>query len=215
MYRFEPLEGAVPGFVPGQAVFLHLLDDAGLTMEKRPYSVASAPGAPYIELCIKMVHGKLTGRLESLGPGAIVGIEGPMGHFTYKGERKAAFIGGGTGMAPFMSMLRHIADSKAAGDFVLFYSAKDLESTLYREEIERLERSNPGIKVVITLTKESPEGWKGENGRIDEAMIRRHINDPAAFDWWICGPGEMVKAMKACLAAAGADMKRLHMEAWG
>lgn len=216
IYRLEPVEGAVPQFVPGQAIFLHILDPAGSSIEKRPYSVASAPGRGYIELCIKLVHGRLTGKLEGMGVGSVVGVEGPMGHFTYKGQRKAAFIGGGTGVAPFMSMLRHIAESGTDGKFVLFYSVKDRDSIIYREELESLSKANPGIKVVTTLTKEeSPHDWAGECGRINHDMIAKHIGEPGEFEWWVCGPAEMVKSMRICIAGMGADLKKLHMEAWG
>ena len=216
IYRLEPLEGKVPQFVAGQAIFLHILEPGGASVEKRPYSVASAPGKGYIELCIKMVHGKLTGRLESMGVGSVVGVEGPMGHFTYKGQKNAAFIGGGTGVAPFMSMLRSIADSGTHGKFVLFYSVKDRASVIYKEELAGLAAANPGITVVTTLTKEEkPADWAGECGRINHEMIAKHIGQPGEFEWWICGPAEMVKSMRVCLAGMGADLKKLHMEAWG
>ncbi len=163
-----------------------------------------------------MVHGRLTGRLEKMAVGAVVGVEGPMGHFTYKDQPKAAFIGGGTGVAPFMGMLRHIAAKGIEGKFVLFYSVKDRQSMIYKEELRRLSEANPGIKVVVTLTKEeNPEDWAGECGRINHEMLAKHIGQPGEFEWWVCGPAEMVKSMRLCLAGMGADMKKLHMEAWG
>jgi ferredoxin-NADP reductase len=215
IFRLEPLEGKVPPFTPGQAVFLHILGADGATLERKPYSVASGPDPGHIELCIKMIHGRLTGKLEKLGVGAVVGIEGPMGHFVYNGQAKAAFIGGGTGVAPFMSMLRHIAASGKAGTFVLFYSVRDRQEIIYREELERLSKANPGIKVVTTLTREEPSDWAGECGRINHEMLVKHIGQPGEFEWWICGPAEMVKSMRVCIAGMGADLKKLHMEAWG
>ena len=44
--RLEPLEGSVPSFLPGQWIFLHLLDERGASIDKRPYSIASAPSTP-------------------------------------------------------------------------------------------------------------------------------------------------------------------------
>jgi Na+-transporting NADH:ubiquinone oxidoreductase subunit F len=215
VYRMEPVEGRVPDFTPGQAVFLHLLDDKGNSVEKRPYSVASSPGLRYLEFCIKMVHGRLTGQLEKMSVGAVVGIEGPVGHFTYNGERNAAFIAGGTGVAPFLSMLRYIAENNIEGHFVLFYSVKTRAGLVYGEELAELARRNPSIEVVITLTKEEPSDWAGECGRISYEMMKKHIGSPGDYDWWVCGPPEMVKSMRVCIAGMGSDIRRLHLEAWG
>lgn len=215
IFRLEPV-GQPITFKPGQFAFLHILDEKGGTVVKRPYSIASAPGAPYLEFCIKLVGGEMTKKLESLVKGAVIGVEGGFGHFAYDNQPKAAFVGGGTGIAPLMGMLRHIAEKKLNGTFVLFYSARTRDSMIYHEELERLQKTNPGIKAVITLTREEkPEGWKGECGRLDHAMLSRHMPEAKDFDWWICGQMEMVKGIKECLAGLGADPKRIRMEGWG
>ncbi len=211
----EPEEGKVFDYAPGQFAYLHILDESGKTVVKRPYSIASSPSAPYLEFCIKMVGGELTGKLERMGKGTVVGVEGPFGHFSYSGQPNAAFIAGGTGIAPFVSILRYIAEKKLEGCFILFYSARTSGSVVYGDELARLEKENPNIKVVITLTREEPLGWKGECGRINEGMIRKYAAKPADFDWWICGPMALTKAMKECLLGKGVDPKRLRMEGWG
>jgi ferredoxin-NADP reductase len=215
IYRMEPLEGSPLRFTPGQFVFIHILDDNGKSVEKKPYSVSSSPSAPYLEFCIKMVHGRLTGRLEKLSKGSVVGIEGPFGHFTFGGQDNAAFIGGGTGIAPFMAMLRHIAEKGLDGKYLLFYSAKTRDSIIYAEELARLQKMNPNIKVVITLTRETSGSWPGECGRITHEMLRKHVTEPGAFNWWVCGPMEMLNSMKACLSGMGVDTKKIAMEGWG
>lgn len=214
IFRMEPVEGKMLSFAPGHFVFLHILDQEGKTIVKRPYSIASLPDEPYLELCIKMIGGELTGRLEKMGEGSVVGIEGPFGHFLYEGQSNAAFVAGGTGIAPFISILRDIAKRKPKGRFMLFYSARTRKNIAYGEELARLERENPSIKVVITLTREEPEGWKGECGRIGEEMVCRYA-DPAEFDWWLCGPMPMIRAMKECLVKKGVEPKRIKIEGWG
>lgn len=214
LYRLRPLGQSAWGFVPGQFVFIHILDEQGNSVAKRPFSIASAPGVPYLEFCIKLIHGTFTGRLESLGKGAVLGVEKPAGHFTFDMKAKAGFIAGGTGIAPIISMLRLISMKKMEGRFVFFYSVKTEEHILYREELERLGRENPGIEVVITLTRDEG-GWKGERGRVDAAMIARHLPDAKGFSWWICGPTVMVKDMRMSLESLGADPKSMKMEGWG
>ncbi len=215
IYRLEPLEGKVPQFTAGQWVFLHMLDQAGNSVDKRPYSIASSPDMPYLEFAIDMVHGRFTGKLETLPVGSVIGVEGPQGRMTYEGQKNAAFIGGGTGVAPFIGMLRHIAAKGIEGRFVLFYTTRTRERIIYRDEIERLSKANPGIKVIITLTRETATDWAGECGRINHEMISKHIGKASDFDWWLCGPMELLKSMRICLAGMGADPKRVRMEGWG
>jgi ferredoxin-NADP reductase len=211
-FRFTPIEGAIPEYKPGHFAFLHLLDEKGETIVKRPYSVASAPHMPFMELCIKLIGGELTGRLEKLEVGAIVGIEDPGGHLTYEEQDKAGFIAGGSGMAPIISMLRHIAHRKLKGEFVLFYSSRTKDNILYRDELEQLQEENPDIKVIITLTREE---WEGPKGRLCHSVIERFLPDAKDYYWWICGPMGMIKGMKGCLSELGVDPKNIKMEGWG
>jgi len=215
IFRMEPAEGKVPVFLPGQFAFIHLLDAEGNTIVKRPYSIASAPSAPYLEFCIEMRGGEMTGRLEKVNEGDVVGIDSPYGHMAYRGETRAAFICGGTGIAPFMSVLRHAAEESLQGAFILFYSVRSEDRILYRDELEALQKRNSGIKAVITITREVPPGWKGECGRLSEAILKKHAGSPDGFDWFICGSPEMVKGVKECLAALKVDLKRLRIEGWG
>ncbi len=215
VFRLAPLGGRVFPYMPGQFAFLHVLDADGASIIRRPYSIASAPSSPYIEFAIDMVGGQMTSRLEKLQEGAILGLEGPMGHMVFRDEQKAAFVGGGTGVAPFISMLRHIAEKSVPGRFVLFYSTRTRENILYRGELEELQRRHNGIKVIITLTRETPEGWRGECGRISHEMMKKHVPDAQEFDWWVCGPPGMVKAVRECLASLSVDPKKLRMEGWG
>ncbi len=214
IFRLTPLDGVIPKFISGQSVFLHIIDGDGSTIEKKPYSIASGPDKRYLEFCIKMVNGKVTGKLELVKLGDTVGLEAPKGRFVYNEEKNAAFIGGGTGIAPFMSMLRFINNKKIDGSFVVFYSVKTKDDILYGQELEEMSQSNPNIKVVITTTKDSV-GWSGEQGRVNSSMIRKYIDSTSSFDWWICGPLPMVKDMRAALEETGADLKKLHVEAWG
>ncbi len=205
VYRMKPLGNRIE-YRPGQFLFLHL---DGI---KRPYSVASSPDDQELEFCIKLIGGEFTSKLADVKAGDIIGVQLGGGHFTFEGEKKAAFIAGGTGIAPIMSILRTIAGENIEGEFVFFYSSKTRDSILYRDELEDLCQKNPSIKIIHTLTREE---WDGEKGRIDAAMIGRHIENPQEFSFWICGPLVMIRAMREHLSRIGADMKKLKLEGWG
>jgi ferredoxin-NADP reductase len=213
-FCFEPVEGELPDYKAGQFIFLHLLDDEGNTIVKRPYSIASSPDMPHLELCIKLIGGELTGKLESMEIGSVVGMSNPGGPLTYNNEPNAVFIAGGTGISLVLSMLRHIAHEKLYGEFLLFYSVRKKENILYQDELIDLQKQNPNIKVVITLTREEGE-WGGEKGRLCHEMIGRYIPNAKEFTWWVCGPMGLIKGMKQCLSSLEVDPKKIHMEGWG
>ncbi|MFH1520597.1 MAG: FAD-dependent oxidoreductase [Candidatus Micrarchaeota archaeon] len=216
IYRMEPLDKKMLIFVPGQSVFLHLLDSEGKTIQKRPYSIASSPNSPYLEFAIKMVGGAMTSQLDLLKIGAILGVEGPVGHFTYNEQKNICLIACGTGVAPMLSIVRHVAGKKLTGNFVLIYSTRTTDSILYKNEFNRLNELNQNIKTVITLTREQhPENWDGELGRINRDMILKNVKDPKNNDWWICGSMEFIKTMKFILGEIGVDMKKVNIEGWG
>jgi NAD(P)H-flavin reductase len=216
IFRMEPVEpGAGLMFLPGQFVFLHALGKDGASLAKKPYSIASSPDAPYLEFCIRMRHGDMTGRLEAMETGSVVGVEGPFGNFAYEMQKEAGFVAGGVGIAPFMSMLRYISGRGIRGRFVLFYSAKTRDDLLYGDELAALRLKNPDIKIVITLTRDTPAGWNGECGRLDYGIISKHAGNPEKMSWWICGPLGMAAAMKSCLVEAGKDAAGIKVEGWG
>ncbi len=215
VFRLEPIESAIPPYSPGQYMFLHVLDGAGNSIIRRPYSIASPPSAPYLEFAIDIVGGQMTSRLDGMKAGDILGVEGPSGHMMFRNEKKAAFVAGGTGISPFMSMLRHVAEKKLDGSFILFYSSRTRDRLLYHDELVELRTHSPNIRVIFTLTRESPEGWAGEYGRICEPMIGKHIDKPSEYDWWVCGPPEMVKGIRGCLSTLGVDLRKVRLEGWG
>jgi NAD(P)H-flavin reductase len=213
MFRMDPLDEKL-SFKSGQFVMMSLLDKEGRVIEKRPYSIACATNSPYLEFCIKIVGGKFTSMLDNVLKGEIVGIDGPFGVMTYEGE-KCAFACGGTGIAPVISMVRDVASKKLKGEYFVFYSAQYEKLLVHREELEKIAAANPNIKVVFTITREEPKGWKGKCGHLDEKIFREFIDKPKDFNWYLCGPLAMTSALKECILKMGTDPKKVHVEGWG
>jgi len=215
IFRMRPETGGpILEHKPGVFAMVHLLDEKGDSLDKRPYSIASAPGAKDLEFCIKMVGGKFTSKLDKLKAGDVVGIEGPMGNFTYQGK-KCIFICGGSGIAPIMSMLRDIGGNKKDGVYFAFISSRTRNALVYYDELRGLEAGNPALRVIFTLTREEPKDWEGRCGRIGDAMIKDYVKEPAEFSWYLCGPMKMVLALKECIVSMGADEAKVHFEGWG
>jgi len=204
-------------FDPGQWVFLHLYQEDGTTW-KAPFSIANAPqdAMEGLEFTIK-VFKDFTSRLSQYQPGDNVGIQGPFGVFT-PGEEDPSFVffASGVGITPFLSMIRSFGYREPRPQVTLFYSAREFENLLYREEFLRLAEERPEFKPVFILTGDAPGDWNGERGRFDAAMLERHIPDLGNASLMACGKTEFVGAVRQILEAKGVDLKtRFRAEMFG
>ena len=125
-------------------------------------------------------------------------------------------VGGGSGVAPLMAMIRHRA---AAGSDVatrLLYSSRSYEEIIFRQELETLAADDETLEVIHTLTRSQPESWRGYNRRIDEKMLREVAyapeEHPLAF---VCGPTPLVETVATALVHLGHDPARIKTERFG
>ncbi len=177
---------------------------------KRAYSIASSPQEEF-EFCIKMVGGKLTSLLNKLKKGDQIIIEGPCGRYSYNNEDNYLFVAGGTGIVPIISILRYIHKRKIKGNFVLIYSNKSIENTIYMKELKKLEKENESIRIVFTFTKETNENRGYEKGRVNKEMLKRYLK--GIENAFLCGPTIMVQNLKEQLKEL--NIKNVVFEGWG
>ena len=96
-------------------------------------------------------------------------MRGPIGaHFCWRVEDGGPLllVGGGSGLVPLMSMLRHRAARGSDVETRLLVSARRLGAALYRRSSRRWQPT-PGLAVHRTLTRERPDGWDGWERRVD------------------------------------------------
>ncbi|HEY0127542.1 MAG TPA: hypothetical protein VGB40_00105, partial [Rubrobacteraceae bacterium] len=125
-------------------------------------------------------------------------------------------MGGGSGVAPLMAMIRHRAAAGSEVPTRLLYSSRSYEEIIYREELERLAARDSSLQVVHTLTRSRPEGWGGYGRRIDAEMLREVSwpanENPLAF---VCGPTSFVEGVADALVSLGHDPARVKTERFG
>lgn len=146
-------------------------------------------------------------------------LRGPIGgHFVWRAgdDRPLLLIGGGSGVVPLMSMLRHRALAPHRPPTRLLYSTRTLADSIYREELGRLTGGNDGLAIYHTLTRDKPAGWTGYTRRIDADMMREVAwpkeQMPATF---VCGPTSFVEAAADLLVAQGYDPLSVKTERFG
>ncbi|HYN60594.1 MAG TPA: ferric reductase-like transmembrane domain-containing protein [Rubrivivax sp.] len=199
-------------FTPGQFGWLSVWRSPfGITAH--PFSFSSSAESPSGRVAMTIRNlGDFTSTVHQLPVGQRVYLDGPYGAFTIgQPADMHVLIAGGIGITPMMSMMRTLADRGDKRPVVLFYGSKDLDSTIFREELESLQ-PRLDLRVVLVLA-EPPPGWAGESGRIDAELLGRHLPKPyAEHEYFICGPNPMMDAVESALGELGVPMSKYHSE---
>ncbi len=206
------LDGQEVDFRAGQYFWVELLDPA-YEDEKGPRRHISVVTSPtergVLGLCTRLRNTAFKRSLAELEVGDEVEVEEPKGNFVLPEdtERPYVFVAGGIGITVFRSMLRYIADTGLPYKVTLVYSNRDRESTAFLDELQELEGTLPGFRLVLTMTEDP--GWEGETRRIDEDMLRDQLGELDAFTFLVAGPPPMVEAVVASLQEAGVPEDRV------
>ena len=228
--RVAPDGWQLPAFTAGQFAVLGMPADAprsaGSAPEdpgkdafiRRAYSIASSSlTREYLEFYIVEVKsGALTPRLFALREGDRLWLGPKMtGMFTLEQvapERNLVFIATGTGLAPYMSMLRTYLGGGGTRRFAVIHGARNSADLGYRQELFHMERDAANFLYlpVITRPHEEPVPWTGPVGHLQNFWATNPLEPvwgfrptPADTDFFLCGNPGMVETMQALLEAEG------------
>ena len=204
--RIVPKEGPVPDYKAGQFITLGLANPADNgKIVRRAYSIASHPeNRDYIELVIRWVRKPLPGRLTTQIFNAKEGDEilwlKPTGRallineeFTNgeKDNRRIICIGGGTGLAPFVSFAQHLHDTKDKREIIVLHGASYVDELSYKDLLTNLENEsiakgkdewNFKYRAAISRPQEwFNRSWAGQVGRV-ETFLRPRDNGISALE---------------------------------
>ncbi|MBI5176821.1 hypothetical protein HY995_01905 [Candidatus Micrarchaeota archaeon] len=206
-------------FRPGQFFMVAFDDPAGpvgnAAFGSKAFSVSCSPTRSPTVFAAEVSQSEYKKRWLALRPGDDVTMLGPYGAFTLReNEKKIAMIAGGIGVTPFLGYLQYIADRKLDIDAVLLYSNRTPETIAFRKELDALEKGNPNIRVVNTVTRpnESSQKWDGPTGRINRGMVEEFVPDYPQRLFHACAGGGMVRDMCALLEQMGLAKNRIRKE---
>ena len=203
--RLQPVEPAAYEFKPGQYSDLQIPG----TDEHRSFSMATTPSEPgHVEFLIKKYPGgKFAGLLDDgINVGDEIALTGPYGSFTIKDGHvlPMVFIGGGAGMAPLLSLLRHMSATGNTRPVHFYYGARTAEDLFYLDEIIELGSGLADFVFVACLSESMDSPPSGpievEEGNVTDVVSRRE-SDLGRTEVYLCGPPPMVDAALALLAA--------------
>jgi CDP-4-dehydro-6-deoxyglucose reductase, E3 len=209
-FEFEALGVDRLEYSAGQFTsFIDMIDGQEIT---RAYSMASAPsGTNRFELCLNRVEpGHLSPRLFEMKPGDRIEMRQPLGMFVLRQPpRDSIFIGTGTGIAPFRSMLQ--ADLHASSPaFTLLFGVRYESHLLYRAEFEAMSRQYSHFRFWPTLSRPDAT-WSGRQGHV-QVHLEEAIGERRDLDVYLCGLKEMVDDVRAVLKGLGFERKQIFYE---
>ena len=208
-----------PGHIAGQHVDVRLTATDGYTAV-RPYSIASGPGQPPLELTVEVdPDGEVSPYLaRDVAVGEQLELRGPLGGwFVWRPAQTepVQLIAGGSGLVPLMSMLRSRTAAQSSAPFRLLYSVRAPEAMLYAEDLLAA-GTVEGVEVSIVYTRKAPAGWSAPVGRVDAARLAATTWSPAERPTtYICGPTAFVETVADLLLAAGHEASRIRTERFG
>ncbi|PGH55673.1 CDP-6-deoxy-delta-3,4-glucoseen reductase [Azospirillum palustre] len=193
------------------------LPGIGLT---RSFSMGNPPAdGSRLEFIIKKYpDGAFSRQLDGgLSVGDRVSVRGPYGTcFRREGrEGPMILVGGGSGMAPLLSILRDQAASGETRPVRFFYGARSRRDLFHLDQFEEFARRLPDFAFIPALSHaEEGDGWTGETGFIHE-VLRRHLSgmdEVEEAEIFSCGPPPMIDAVLPVLQMAGVDSARVYFD---
>lgn len=209
-------------FLAGQHVDLRLTADDGYTAQ-RSYSLASSPAdeGTYELVIERLVDGEVSAYFhDAAAPGDVVELRGPFAeHFVWRPERAGAVLlaAGGSGVAPFLSMLRLRGTLAGRPPMALLYSARDWDGVIAREELLAAEQLQSDLSVTLCLTRDTPRRPGDFGRRVDPAIVAStlaRLGTPVA-EAFVCGANRFVGAVSELLIAAGVAAAVIRTERYG
>jgi ferredoxin-NADP reductase len=202
-----------PGHRAGQHLDVRLTAEDGYHAQ-RSYSIASAPedGVPSITV-ERLDDGEVSPYLvDDAQAGDMLEIRGPVGGwFVWEVSQGGPLwlIGGGSGVVPLRSMLRHRERAGSDVEARLLLSATRQQDVIYRAELQSFD-------VTYTYTREAPPGWTGYARRVDREMLAEAGFAPEQRPRiYVCGPTGFVEGVANELVALSHGPNRIRTERFG
>ncbi len=222
LVTFEKEDGtAFPYFKAGQYITVDFPVKSGIVT--RPYTICSSPRdalSGILKIMIKKVQGGLVSNMAAniMEPDKKLTIHGPFGDFVHNENRDhydVIALAGGSGITPFISMAKAIAEGDEDFNLTILYGSRDRDSICLYEDIKRIADTEDRVKLVPILSEEKRKCF--ESGFITAQMIDKYIprdidGEALEVSVYVCGPQAMYAAMEPILKEMGFTKKNVRFE---
>ena len=196
-----------PVFLPGQYVNI----DVPGSGQHRSYSFSSAPGSKRMTFMIKQVPGGLmSGWLDKAQTSQSLQMTGPLGSFYLRAvTRPLLFLAGGTGLAPFFSMLEVLAQQDTQQPVHLIYGVTRDQDLVMVDRLAEYARRVPSFTFNTCVA--DPQTTHEHQGYVTQHMPAEVLHG-GNVDVYLCGPPPMVEAVQKHFKAAAIEPASFHYE---
>jgi glycine betaine catabolism B len=181
---------------------------------RRFFTIASSPTEKFIRLVSKFNPKPSTYKqtLAAMKPGDEIVVSQLDGEFTLPKDdkQKLAFIAGGVGITPFISMAEYLLATNQRRDAALLYANKTEKDIIFNDLWQKAEKA--GLKTIHVLSESTPVGWTGQTGFITAEMIQKIIPDFKDRMFFISGPEPMVIAFLKMLKGMGVPSGKIKRD---
>lgn len=217
LFRFRLVEPSDIKYIPGQ--FMQLLAPAYEKSKEdvyRAYSIASDPAdKSIIDFIIRLVPGGIctTYCFNYLKVGDEAKMNGPYGQFRLTDtDAEMIWIAGGSGIAPFVSMLYHMKNTGSRRKTTFYFGANKTKELFLLDEMKQFEQELPNFKFVPVVYKpDENEKWNGETGLVTEAAARNNKN-LADTEGCLCGSPGLINASIKVLKELGMKEEKIFYD---
>tara|TARA_Y100000815_G_C13325482_1_gene493982 strand:- start:269 stop:1354 length:1086 start_codon:yes stop_codon:yes gene_type:complete len=206
-------------FVSGQYVTLKLTLDGQEV--RRAYSICSSPKSGELRVAVKAVKNGFFSKFanENLKEGNLIEVGLPEGKFIFEpqSDRQKNYVAfaAGSGITPIMSIVKSVLESEPKSTFVLVYGNKNVEETIFHNQLQELHLQYVGrFFVHYVYSKINVEGELF--GRIDKSAVNyvlKNKHSEKSFDkYYLCGPEEMINLVSNVLKENNVSEKDIKFE---
>ncbi|MCC7515750.1 MAG: ferredoxin--NADP reductase [Pseudomonadales bacterium] len=210
-------------FVAGQFVRLGTTLDDGSHLF-RPFSIASAPDAEPLEFFASVIpDGDFSARLATVKPGDTMLIDSThygyltLDHFAAPPPSRLWLLATGTGLAPFLSILRDERTWQRYQHIILVYSVREIADLAYQSLIDTWQQptaitARAKLTYLPVITRQNTTHLHERipallnSGALEHAA--EHTLDPETDHIMLCGNPAMIREARQVLIAKGLTMSR-------
>ncbi|MEJ2284799.1 MAG: FAD-binding oxidoreductase [Desulfobacterales bacterium] len=217
-FRLVSKANYLPPFLAGQYIALFL--EIGGIRTSRPYSISSQPNQTgFYDITVKRVDNGLVSNylLDEVNRGDTLVSSGPAGNFYFNPlvhKKIMVCIAGGSGITPFMSMVREIIECGLDRTVYLFYGNKTTDDIIFGSEFERLAGRFENIHY-IPVVEEPSGGYGGACGFITRDLLKEVLADIEDKSFFICGPQGLYDFCLPQVEEMGVPRRKIKQEMYG
>lgn len=216
--RLVSATGYLPPFQAGQ--YISLFVEAGGVRTSRPYSISSSPRQrAFYDVTIRRVEGGFISDvlLTETKAGAALATTAPAGNFYFNPlfhSPDMVCLAGGSGVTPFMSMIREIAEAGLDRRLTLLYGSRSEGDIIFARELEGIAARHENIRFVPVISEPGP-GCRERTGFLTAERIREVLGHTDGRTFYLCGPAEMYAFCLPELEKIGIPRMRVRREMYG